>query len=169
MRSATPRRPRYLSQARSPYRNVDKNCYSEGLTRRCHENFAYPVREIKSDIIIDLAGRAAEEMVYGDPGMNSDRDIREAFHSVLGLLCESCIGSFRYHSEGENDSQMLRAGLEKAAAEEIEKYYAEAMQILSENREFFEKLRRELYEKKIITAVDVECIRRSCEDAPAAM
>ena len=51
----------------------------------------------------------------------------------------------------------------------MERYYRKAKEIISANREFFEKLAAALAEKKLLSAVDIEKIREGCKMVPAAV
>ena len=48
---------------------------------------------------------------------------------------------------------------EQAVAAEIERYYRKAKELLAANRDFFERVERELTEKEILTPKDLQRIR----------
>ena len=70
---------------------------------------------------------------------------------------------------GFGDSEHLKADLEQAAAAEVERYYRKAKEIISANREFFEKLAAALAEKKLLSAVDIQQIREDCRIVSVAI
>ena len=48
-------------------------------------------------------------------------------------------------------------------------YYRKAKEIISANREFFEKLAAALAEKKLLSAVDIQQIREDCRIVSVAI
>ena len=51
----------------------------------------------------------------------------------------------------------------------MERYYRKAKEIISANREFFEKLAAALAEKKLLSAVDIQQIREDCRIVSVAI
>ena len=65
--------------------------------------------------------------------------------------------------EGNNSSGYLLEKRDRTVAEEMNKYYRQAKQIIAENRELFDTIVRELIEKKTLTDRDIKVIRERME------
>ena len=116
----------------------------------------------KSRIVSALGGPAAMEQKFGLPDIGCSSDLDHAFDKVRELLSDTCINGFSFYSRGYSESEHLKASLEQAVAAEVERYYRKAKEIISANREFFEKLAAALAEKKLLSAVDIQQIREDC-------
>lgn len=123
----------------------------------------------KTRIVGALGGAAAMEQKFGLPDIGCSSDLDHAFDKVRELLSDTCINGFSFYSRGYSESDYLKASLEQAVATEVERYYRKAKEIISANREFFEKLAAALAEKKLLSAVDIEKIREGCQVVPVAI
>lgn len=140
-----------------------------GFTRDYREPGSSLLEWRKKRIITSLGGMAAMEQKFGLPDIGCASDLNYAFERVSHLLSDYCINGLSFYSRGFGDSEHLKASLEQAAAAEVERYYRKAKEIISANREFFEKLAAALAEKKLLSAVDVEKIREECRVVPVAV
>lgn len=123
----------------------------------------------KSRIVSALGGPAAMEQKFGLPDIGCSSDLDHAFDKVRELLSDTCINGFSFYSRGYSESEHLKASLEQAVAAEVERYYRKAKEIISANREFFEKLAAALAEKKLLSAVDIQQIREDCRIVSVAI
>ena len=123
----------------------------------------------KSRIVSALGGPAAMEQKFGLPDIGCSSDLDHAFDKERELLSDTCINGFSFYSRGYSESEHLKASLEQAAAAEVERYYRKAKEVISTNREFFEKLAAALAEKKLLSAVDIEKIRGEWRVVPVAV
>ena len=109
------------------------------------------------------------EQKFGLPDIGCSSDLDHAFDKERELLSDTCINGFSFYSRGYSESEHLKASLEQAAAAEVERYYRKAKEVISTNREFFEKLAAALAEKKLLSAVDIEKIRGEWRVVPVAV
>ena len=123
----------------------------------------------KSRIVSALGGPAAMEQKFGLPDIGCSSDLDHAFDKVRELLSDTCINGFSFYSRGYSESEHLKASLEQAVAAEVERYYRKVKEIISANREFFEKLAAALAEKKLLSAVDIQQIREDCRIVSVAI
>ena len=123
----------------------------------------------RNRIVSALGGAAAMEQKFGLPDIGCASDLNYAFDKVRNLLSRTCINGFSFYSRGYSESEHLEASLEQAAAAEVERYYRKAKEIISANREFFEKLAAALAEKKLLSAVDIQQIREDCRIVSVAI
>lgn len=140
-----------------------------GFTRDYREPGSSLLEGRKKRIITSLGGMAAMEQKFGLPDVGCASDLNYAFDKVRNLLSDTCINGFSFYLRGYSESEHLKASLEQAVAAEVERYYRKAKEIISANREFFEKLAAALAEKKLLSAVDIEKIREGCQVVPVAI
>ena len=140
-----------------------------GFTDYYNDQSHTPLHWIKSRIIGSLSGIAAVKQRYGIVDMGGERDIDQAFDMTKELLTNKCINGFRLHANGYDDTERLKAEQEKAISEEVERFYQKAIEIIAHNREFLEKIAVALAKKKLLTADDVQRIKRDCKIVSVAM
>lgn len=85
------------------------------------------------------------------------------------LLVNACIKGFSLYEGRYADSERILSDREQAVAAEIENYYRKAKEIISANWDFFEKLASALAEKKLLSAVDIQNIKRECRIVSVAV
>ena len=110
-----------------------------------------------------LGGRAATEIVYGEVDVGANNDLHRAFNIVARFVDDYCSYGFSYWLDNEC-SDYRQARREDAISEEMEKFYRKAKKILIDNREFLDKLAKELIAKKTLLQKDVAEIRQSCNN-----
>lgn len=110
------------------------------------------------DIARRLAGKAATEMVYGVADIGCNRDLKQAFDLVKDIVDNFCSYGFDAFG-GDNSSGYLLEKRDRMVADEMDKFYRQAKQIIAENRAFLDMIVQELVEKKTITHKDIEKIR----------
>lgn len=143
------------------YAIVSNAVYGEigGITGRRHT-------WIKSDndILYSLAGKAAEDVVYGTVEGSSESDIESAFDSILysvtkrgrcGLSHIKFKNSFSAQSEKLNESQ------ERAIYSLVDEKLQEARKLVSENRKLLDALASKLSRQGYLVRSDIEEIMYS--------
>lgn len=123
----------------------------------------------KSRIIASLGGMAAMEQKFGIPDVGCSSDLNNAFIKMRNLLSKTCINGFSFYVRGYADSERLKSDLDQAVATQVEQYYRKAKEIISANWDFFEKLAAALAEKKLLSAADIQKIRKECQIVPVAI
>ena len=125
----------------------------------------------KSRILCTLAGMAANEQKHGVADIGGKSDLNQAFRATRALLIDRGAGGMRLHGcryEG-NLSDNLQYDQEQLVAQEVEKFYKKAKEILALNTEFLEKVAQALAEKKLLTTMDIQEIKNSCKIVPVAL
>lgn len=117
-----------------------------------------------------LGGRAAEEVVFGEVSTGALNDLervsKQAYAMVVYYGLNKKIGNISYYdSTGQSDYTFTKPYSEKTAQEIdeevhalIEKSYAKAKDILSENKDKLSQLAEKLLEHEVIFAEDLEKI-----------
>ena len=143
-----------------------RNAGSGGFTAYCHNQNESPTTIRIKKIIGSLGGMAALEQKFGISDMGASRDLQLAYDWTQGLIVNECMCGFSFYSHGFDDSEALKTRQEQATVTEVEKYYRKAKEILSQNWEFFERVAKELAEKKILNTADIQRIKSECKITP---
>ena len=120
-------------------------------------------------VITALGGMAAIEQKLGVVDSGANHDLNVAFYATRSMIIDECISGFNLYSFGNDDSNDLKVRQEHATISEVEKYYRKAKEILSLNWEFFEKLAKELAERKILITADIQRIKSECKISPVSL
>lgn len=147
----------------------NKNGESGGFTSYYNDNTQFPIYWKKSRIIVSLGGVAAIEQKFGLLDSGCEDDFQQAFYTTRDLVVNTCISGFHLHGNGMDESQRLLSEQEKAVSIEIEKYYKKAKEILSLNRDFFERIAVALAKKRLLSAADIQKIKSECEIVSVAV
>lgn len=123
----------------------------------------------KSRIVGALGGMAAQEQQFGRICLGGEDDIEKAFEMERHLVVKVCILGLRLHEHDYPDTPQLWSEQEQAITSEVERYYRKAKEILAANREFLEKLAFALMRRKLLTAADVQEIKRGCKIVQVSM
>ena len=110
-------------------------------------------------IMRSLAGKAANDVVFGIADAGCSQDMSDAYSGAAMLVEECCAYSFdsyiRYH-----DSDYLLENGDRRISAVIERLYAEAKNIIMENRNFLDTIVMGLLEKDTLTFRDIQRIRQ---------
>lgn len=136
---------------------------NNGFMDYYNDNSTTPLYWIKSRIVTALGGAAAIEQKFGIFDAGCDLDLDHAFDHTKDLVVNNCVCGLHLHKTEYEVSDSLCAAQELAVSAEVEKYYRKAKEIISLNKEFFEKLAAALAKKKLLSAIDIKQIKSECE------
>ncbi len=130
-----------------------------GVTKIYTEKDFNKSREwLERGILIELAGKAATEIVLGETDVGCGTDLCRAFRTITKLADNVCAFGFDMY-ENSDASDVLRARKEQCVAMEMNKYYQRAKKILAEERVFLNKVTDALLTRKTLTKQDIRSIR----------
>lgn len=130
-----------------------------GITSyKTNESYFYDVEYMKNRVMSILGGKAATELIYGKIDTGCNNDLHRAFDIVERFVDHYCGYGFSSFVLDEHD-EWTGVNRNTKIAQEMEKYYASAKEIIANNREFLEKIAEELEEKKILTFIDIKRIK----------
>ena len=134
-----------------------------GVTTTKNSNDLWGLNRCERDIMVCLAGRAAIELRFGAFDTGSARDLDDAFDTVMHLVQNLCYSGFDLYSyRHREDSQTLSGRQETAIAATVEQYYRRVKELLNSSRDFLEATAHALAEKGVLTAADIQAIRKNC-------
>lgn len=147
-----------------------KGSTSGGFTNLYNDRTLSPLYWAKADIVGALGGIAASEQKFGVADIGCQRDLDQAFRRVRDLVANKCVCGLHLHNDDwDSDSERKKAMQDQAVASEVENYYRKAKEILSRNRDFFEKVASALFQKPLLSAVDIRRIKSECTIVPVAV
>ena len=117
---------------------------------------------VKRDSVIKtLAGRAITELKFGEIDTGCCRDLLNAFRTVQDMVVDRCsLGFANGVADGWDDpSEEMKAQRERVIAQEMERYYTKAKELLSANMPFVDAVAQALVEKETLTQADIRIIR----------
>ena len=109
-----------------------------------------------------LGGKAATEIVYSEVDTGANNDLHRAFDIVTRFIDNYCGQGF-FFWEDDNASSALYERREYAIESAMTGYYKRAKKILTNNREFLDKLATALAKDKILLAKEIGEIKRTCK------
>ncbi|WP_028236448.1 AAA family ATPase [Pseudobutyrivibrio sp. MD2005] len=121
-----------------------------GLVSRDHdEDDLFSNQE--AEIMINLAGKAATEIVLAEVDMGCNTDLHRAYNLTRILLDNVAAYDFNSWCHGNETSEQIYDHLDSVTNAEVSKYYLQVKQILIRNRAFLDSLIEALIEKKTIS------------------
>ncbi|MCR5119110.1 MAG: AAA family ATPase [Lachnospiraceae bacterium] len=131
----------------------------KGVTvRALRSKRIHSFKEKEQEVIWELGGKAATEIVKGRVDVGCFTDIVDAYEDVRSLADNIC--SFGFDSYATPDgSEYAREMRDRRITECLNKYYQEAKRILIANRDFLDAIVDGLMEKKTLTYKDILKIR----------
>ncbi len=143
---------------------------SGGFTRLGHDGKASTPEGIERVALQALAGRAAEELFLGDPGVGSGgsslSDLAVATRAI-GMLHAStgARGSLLYRGGAEEISHVLaiNPALAKAVEEDLARTYERAMAVVGEHRAIIEHVAKHLMAERHIGRARFELLLKSSD------
>ncbi len=135
-----------------------------GFVLRCKE----PERRAY-EILVSLGGKAACEMKYGRVGCGTASDLEKAASELLRSIARVATRGLCNLELPAQDSDTYLYGRQQIVAAELERYLFKAKEIVADNREFLDKVAKELLEKHTLLFSDIKRIRESCRIVPAVV
>lgn len=134
------------------------------------EQQLYTKSQFEDRICATLAGRAAEEIVFGDVSSGALDDLekvtKQAFMIVAYYGLNKEIGNISYYDSSGRYEQMLQKPYSEATGQKIDeevsklvdKSYSKTIRLLKEHRAELDKLAQFLLEKEVVFQNDLEAI-----------
>ena len=130
--------------------------------------------ELFARLVFAMGGRAAEELVFGEPTTGASADIEQATKIARGMVMEygmsSALGAVKYGDEdGDPFARAMGGGsldyspavaetIDREVHELIDAAHERAYSILAENRDYLDTLASKLLEKETLRRGDLEAI-----------
>ncbi|HXE73710.1 MAG TPA: ATP-dependent zinc metalloprotease FtsH [Candidatus Nitrosotenuis sp.] len=128
--------------------------------------------ELKARITVSMAGRVAEEIVFGEINTGAANDIERATELARDMVCRfgmsEILGPVHFGRkqqqiflgrdivDSRNFSEETARQIDSEVRRLIDEAYGEARKILTEKREHLELLARELIRKEVLESEDLE-------------
>lgn len=140
---------------RGPAGTYGKTCYYLPTVESYHMN-------VKRDSVVKtLSGRAITELKFGEIDTGCCRDLLNAFRAVQDMVVDRCsMGFANGVADGwDEPSEAMKTQRERVVAQEMERYYTHAKELLAANMPFVDAIAQALMEKETLTQADIWAIR----------
>ena len=111
---------------------------------------------IKTEIMIGLAGKAAVEVILQETDLGSYNDLENVYNHVHRILTETAVYNFNFMEFGPT----IYEHLDSIIATEISRYYNKTRKILLENQAFVNELVDALINKGTLTHSEIMKLRK---------
>ncbi|EKP94684.1 ATP-dependent zinc metalloprotease FtsH [Thermaerobacter subterraneus] len=141
-------------------------------------------QEILDRVTMALAGRAAEELVFGEVSTGAQDDLEKSTKMVRRMITEFGMSdelgpmTFGHKMDApflgrdlireRNYSEEVAAAIDRGISEVINDCYDRALRLLREHRDKLERIARRLLEKETIEAEELDALLQQEGDEPAA-
>ncbi|PZN04479.1 MULTISPECIES: ATP-dependent zinc metalloprotease FtsH [Thermaerobacter] len=141
-------------------------------------------QEILDRVTMALAGRAAEELVFGEVSTGAQDDLEKSTKMVRRMITEFGMSdelgpmTFGHKMDApflgrdlireRNYSEEVAAAIDRGISEIINDCYERALRLLREHRDKLERIAQTLLEKETIQAEELDDLLRDEADEPAA-
>ena len=143
------------------------------------EKFLNTKRELEAMLVVSLAGRAAEELVFDTVTTGASNDIEKATRLARAMVTQygmsdkfGLMGLATQEDQYLTGRVVMNCGDATAAEVDgevmriLKESYAEAKRLLSDNRDVMDRIAEFLIEKETITGKEFMEIFRKCKDIP---
>lgn len=119
-------------------------------------------KRIEHEIMIDLGGKAATELLSGEIDTGANKDMHSAFNKARAIFDAYTGYDFNSWSHGEETAQTVYNNLDVSTQSAVARYYADAKRLLTKNREVLKELSDTLLEKETLFYKEIEeiCLKR---------
>ena len=107
-----------------------------------------------------LAGKAATEIVYGEPDLGANNDLHNAFSRAREIADNFCSYGFQNWIE-DPETTFVGENRNRTIAMIMERNYMDVKKILITNRKLLDKIAEELMEKTTLIHADVQRIMKA--------
>ncbi|ADU50259.1 membrane protease FtsH catalytic subunit [Thermaerobacter marianensis DSM 12885] len=141
-------------------------------------------QEILDRVTMALAGRAAEELVFGEVSTGAQDDLEKSTKMVRRMITEFGMSdelgpmTFGHKMDApflgrdlireRNYSEEVAAAIDRGISEVINDCYERALRLLREHRDKLERIAKTLLEKETIEADELDALLQQAGDEPAA-
>ena len=124
------------------------------------ENYFEDKKFMENRVISLLAGKAATEVVYGITDVGCNSDVHRAFDIVQRFVDNYCTYGFNtFEGISHREPEYLEQTRATIVSYEMERYYQQAKKLIIENRTYLDSVAKELFDKKVLLARDVQRLK----------
>lgn len=114
--------------------------------------------ELEDKICILLAGRASEEIIFGEISTGAQNDILKANELAYSMVCDYGMSKYKNKIFPGDKNNFLKEDIEHEISNILDNAYEKAIGLLNENSNVLNLIAKTLYKKEDLNASDLEKI-----------
>lgn len=134
-----------------------------GFVYRCKD-----LPQSQMQVMIFLAGKVAEEIIYGYSAEGCSSDLNHAIHHVESLVLEHYCGLWDMTTHLRNSDSSLST-IHAVTRNELERYERKVRTMLTPHRDLIQQIADRLREKETLLASDIASVCKNLERSPLAV
>lgn len=105
-----------------------------------------------------LAGRASEEIIFGEISTGAQNDIAKANELANSMVCEYGMSKYKNKTFDIKNDTIFKDEIDEEVTKILDSTYLKAKEIIKSNVEAINKLAKLLYKKEDLSSKDLEKI-----------
>ena len=132
------------------------------VSYRKHPDYTHRMLYQENRVLALLAGKAATELVYGEPDLGSQSDVNRAMHVVERFRDNYAVYGFSNVVDHRTPPD-VKTDAHRRLTVELENFYRKTEKIVAEHRDYLDAVAKALLEKETLLGCDLAEIRRTVE------
>ena len=132
------------------------------VSYRKDPDYTHRILYQENRVLALLAGKAATELVLGEPDLGAQTDVNRAMHVVERFRDNYSVYGFANVVDHRTPPD-VKADAHRRLTVELENYYRQAKKIVAEHRPYLDAVAKALLEKETLLGCDLARIRQSVE------
>ncbi|WP_294467866.1 AAA family ATPase [uncultured Anaerofustis sp.] len=128
------------------------------LTGSGEDNLILTKKELEEKICMLLAGRASEEIIFGEISTGAQNDIAKANELANSMVCEYGMSKYKNKTFDIKNDTIFKDEIDEEVTKILDTTYLRAKEIIKSNVEAINKLAKLLYKKEDLSSKDLEKI-----------
>ena len=125
------------------------------LTGSGEDNLILTKKELEEKICMLLAGRASEEIIFGEISTGAQNDIAKANELANSMVCEYGMSKYKNKTFDIKNDTIFKDEIDEEVTKILDSTYLKAKDIIKSNVEAINKLAKLLYKKEDLSSKDL--------------
>ena len=128
------------------------------LSSTNEDKFILTKKELKEKICILLAGRASEEIIFGEISTGAQNDIVKANELANSMVCEYGMSRYKNKTFNLKNDNMFKDVVDNEVSKILDESYQKAKDMIKNNLDVIHMIAKLLYKKEDLSSKDLEKI-----------
>ncbi len=128
------------------------------LSSTNEDKFILTKKELKEKICILLAGRASEEIIFGEISTGAQNDIVKANELANSMVCEYGMSRYKNKTFNLKNDNIFKDVVDNEVSKILDESYQKAKDMIKNNLDVIHMIAKLLYKKEDLSSKDLEKI-----------